>query len=1253
MAENLGEAQLRLTVDLDAFQDSLRKAKALVRSELANVTAAPSVSGGRSSAARTRRERQLQVREAQEAQRQIDRAARQGGAREGVRALEIAQERRFRLARRIDALEERGTDVARLRASLGRLTETQSRRQFGSFRQISQQLARQVTLEERRLQTQRRQQRELQQQATVGARMGGARESIFALERAQDRRFRISQRIKKLEDRGVDTGQLRRKLGELTTSYAQRQFGTARQLSRELERQVSLTEARVRRERELQRAITRTARIGGAREPVGGRKDLPDSPAYLREQARIEQRALSRAAALGGPREPIRGRKDLPDSPAYTEEQRRQAQRSAREQAQQERARRLEAARTAREQARLEREAAARRKAEIREGLRIGRLNTSPVSGRTIDGIALPGSPNAKGKSLNLRTSWTAFLSELDQVKKDIDASRLEAARRRRGPTSPVSGRLINGRVIPGSPADIERQLKAKAPRGPSVPVSGRLINGQVVPGSPKFLEAQQREAARLAREQAAAERTRRLEAARAAREQARLDRAAAAARQAEIREGLRIGRLNTSPVSGRTADGIALPGSPNARGRDFNLRSSWTKFLAQLQEVKRDIDAASVETSKRLRGPASPISGRLINGRVIPDSPADIQRRLRQGVARGPALPISGRLANGDVVPGSPADVRRRQRQTTGQRGPAKSGIGDAIIGGAFPLLFGQGLGASFGGALGGLAGGALGGNFGFGLSLVGTALGSAVDALNQRFKDIAAALQTPVQAFDKLKEASLFASKAQEGYIQALIDAGRTAEATQAIQREAGKTIDQGAALLLAGSSEEVARAFSDLQDRLSNFTAGAGASFNQWLTELIRIAGGRTGAEVPLTGQQAVQAARGQQNTGGALLGLGAGLLLGAGALISAPVSVPLAVTAGVATGGLALGGLGAAGIAGGGQREAVATSAAVKAAEEQVNAVLERQKATQEQINAAKSAGLSKTAELLQVSNQFQAADQNAAQQRLQVEAQLAAKQITKQQAEERVKEIEDARLLTGQTLVATQEAAAVAAAKELANAQQLQGLKGAELQIAQELLKIDAARSEAQQAQASLSTASASGAGPEEIRALEAAATAAGDKLKSALVTGADAIKSAAQTAKDNFEAAARSLQSTFEGNFKFLDKRVQQQVLTQARQDISSGVERGFIDRRFLNARKPEDVLAAAQASRSQIQALEKFNTASSEYNRAIRTAKDAVDGVSGRLPDIVNQMSELQAKLEGLTTKDWTVNVSVTGDSAAAVRVD
>jgi TP901 family phage tail tape measure protein len=164
------------------------------------------------------------------------------------------------------------------------------------------------------------------------------------------------------------------------------------------------------------------------------------------------------------------------------------------------------------------------------------------------------------------------------------------------------------------------------------------------------------------------------------------------------------------------------------------------------------------------------------------------------------------------------------------------------------------------------------------------------------------------------------------------------------------------------------------------------------------------------------------------------------------------------------------------------------------------------------------------------------------------------------------------------------------------------------------------------------------AGKRSGEGISEAAIEAGKKL-------ADAAKS--------FTDAAKALQSASESNFKFLDKATQKQVLDRARQDIATGVERGGIDRKFLNATKPEDVLAAAQASRSQVDAIEKFNTAASDYSKAITAARDAVDGVNSQLPDVVSSMSGLVGSLEGLTQKEWSVNVSVTGDSAANVRVD
>ena len=75
------------------------------------------------------------------------------------------------------------------------------------------------------------------------------------------------------------------------------------------------------------------------------------------------------------------------------------------------------------------------------------------------------------------------------------------------------------------------------------------------------------------------------------------------------------------------------------------------------------------------------------------------------------------------------------------GMGGRMRGAGSSALIGGAFPFLFGQGGASAAGGALGGAAGGFLGGGLGFGLSLVGTAIGSAIEEFDKLNEKIAVA--------------------------------------------------------------------------------------------------------------------------------------------------------------------------------------------------------------------------------------------------------------------------------------------------------------------------------------------------------------------------------------------------------------------------------------------------------------------------------------------------------------------------------
>ena len=96
-------------------------------------------------------------------------------------------------------------------------------------------------------------------------------------------------------------------------------------------------------------------------------------------------------------------------------------------------------------------------------------------------------------------------------------------------------------------------------------------------------------------------------------------------------------------------------------------------------------------------------------------------------------------RTANANKAKGKSAMMAR------GLGGGFGNALGSGIIGGGFPLLFGQGPTAAIGGALGGLGGGLIGGQFGFALSIAGTTIGSALD-------DLAKSLAKPTENIEKL---------------------------------------------------------------------------------------------------------------------------------------------------------------------------------------------------------------------------------------------------------------------------------------------------------------------------------------------------------------------------------------------------------------------------------------------------------------------------------------------------------------------
>ena len=184
---------------------------------------------------------------------------------------------------------------------------------------------------------------------------------------------------------------------------------------------------------------------------------------------------------------------------------------------------------------------------------------------------------------------------------------------------------------------------------------------------------------------------------------------------------------------------------------------------------------------------------------------------------------------------------------------------VSEGLVGGAFPLLFGQGVGAAVGGGLGGAAGGFAGGNLGFGLSLVGTAAGTAIDTLIQKSGELASALAKPAENFDKLKEILFISSKGLEKQIEKSKEYGNEVAVSTAIQEEAiAKLGLNGVGNLsrLEAESDKANRAFAELGQQLQAVVAGPVAGVTAFFGDVAKraAAGGRVqNIRASLTGDQ----------------------------------------------------------------------------------------------------------------------------------------------------------------------------------------------------------------------------------------------------------------------------------------------------------------------------------------------------------------------------------------------------------------
>ena len=182
--------------------------------------------------------------------------------------------------------------------------------------------------------------------------------------------------------------------------------------------------------------------------------------------------------------------------------------------------------------------------------------------------------------------------------------------------------------------------------------------------------------------------------------------------------------------------------------------------------------------------------------------------------------------------------DVRRAEKRIANEdsekvaagRKKRNDAISSGLIGGAFPLLFGQGGGAAIGGGIGGFAGGMIGGQMGFALSLVGTQFGAFADQIVAGGAELGQALNPLTADIEALADAAGFAGTETGVALQAIKQLGTQQQALEAATALLAATVGNEGVIALqsfgaetADLGNEFARAMTQMQSAAARFFAG----------------------------------------------------------------------------------------------------------------------------------------------------------------------------------------------------------------------------------------------------------------------------------------------------------------------------------------------------------------------------------------------------------------------------------------------
>ena len=158
--------------------------------------------------------------------------------------------------------------------------------------------------------------------------------------------------------------------------------------------------------------------------------------------------------------------------------------------------------------------------------------------------------------------------------------------------------------------------------------------------------------------------------------------------------------------------------------GQSVNIENRLKQALAKQTANRKKAELEVAKIRERATKKIEQKEKKLIELRKKSEALVSQDRIAKKGRI-APNVPTIGSLVGG-------FDLRSQFAEggafaaTRGQR--VRGALSSGLIGGGFPLLFGQGGIGAAGGGIGGLAGGALGGGFGFGLSIVGTAIAQQI---------------------------------------------------------------------------------------------------------------------------------------------------------------------------------------------------------------------------------------------------------------------------------------------------------------------------------------------------------------------------------------------------------------------------------------------------------------------------------------------------------------------------------------------